>query len=83
MGPEFEPSVGTVSTYPRNMPAEHAGLRVLNAGNRFHEGRQPGHRTWSLRQTTTEGKLVLSCKHLPPVKSKNAGDFVGKTEKTS
>lgn len=56
MGSTFEPTVGTVSTHPRNMPAEHAELPVWNAENWFYEDWQPGHRIRSLRRTIAEGE---------------------------
>ncbi|WP_420410092.1 MaoC family dehydratase [Hoeflea sp.] len=56
MGPTFEPTVGTVSTHPRNMPAEHGELPVWNAENWFYEDWQPGHRIRSLRRTIAEGE---------------------------
>ena len=56
MGSLFEPTVGTVSTHPRNMPEEHADLPVWNAENWFYEDWQPGHRIRSLRRTMSEGE---------------------------
>jgi hypothetical protein len=83
MGPTFESKVGTVNSHPSNIPAEHEDLPVWNADNRFHEDWQPVPRIRSLRRTIAESELALSREHLPTVKYKRAGDFAGRTEKTS
>jgi len=59
MGSTFEPTVGTASTHPRNMPRAHAELPVWNAENWFYEDWQPGHRIRSLRRTIAEGESHL------------------------
>ena len=59
MAAPFDPTVGTVSTHPRNMPEGQAGLPGWNAGNGFYEDWQPGHRIRPLSRTIAEGESHL------------------------
>lgn len=56
---DFAPTVGVVSTHPRNMPADHAALPVWNAENWFYEDWPVGQKIRSLRRTMAEGDSHL------------------------
>jgi acyl dehydratase len=53
------PTVGVSSTFPKDMPTEHAAIPVWNAENWFYEDFEVGHRIRSLRRTIAEGESHL------------------------
>jgi acyl dehydratase len=55
---EFPPSVGTSSTFPKNMPEDHAALPVWNAENWYYEDWPVGQKIRSLRRTISEGESM-------------------------
>jgi len=56
---EFASTVGVHSTFPTDMPAEHAELPVWNAENWFYEDWPVGQKIRSLRRTLAEGESHL------------------------
>ncbi|PYE25936.1 acyl dehydratase [Rhizobium sp. PP-CC-3A-592] len=55
----FQPTVGVESTFPSDMPADHAGLPVWNAENWFYEDWPVGQKIRSLRRTLGESDSHL------------------------
>ncbi len=55
----YASTIGTASTHPADMPADHADIPVWNSENWFYEDWQPGHRIRSLRRTIAEGESHL------------------------
>ena len=53
------PTVGVSSTYPTDMPANHAAIPVWNAENWFYEDWPTGQKIRSLRRTMAEGDSHL------------------------
>ena len=53
------PTVGVSSTFPKDMPAEHAEIPVWNAENWFYEDWPVGQKIRSLRRTMAEGDSHL------------------------
>ena len=53
------PTVGVSSTFPKDMPADHAALPVWNAENWFYEDWPVGQKIRSLRRTMSEGDSHL------------------------
>jgi acyl dehydratase len=53
------PTVGVLSTFPKDMPADHAVLPVWNAENWFYEDWPVGQKIRSLRRTMSEGDSHL------------------------
>jgi len=56
---QSQPTVGISSTFPADMPADHAAIPVWNAENWFYEDWQVGHKIRSLRRTMAEGDSHL------------------------
>jgi len=55
----FAPTVGVASTFPTDMPADHAAIPVWNAENWFYDDFLPGQKIRSLRRTISEGESHL------------------------
>jgi len=56
--PPHAATVGVSSTYPKDMPADHAEIPVWNAENWFYEDFEIGHKIRSLRRTISEGESM-------------------------
>ena len=54
-----QPTVGVSSTFPADMPADHAAIPVWNAENWFYEDWPVGQKIRSLRRTIAEGDSHL------------------------
>ena len=51
-------TIGTSSTHPKSMPADHAALPVWNSENWFYEDWDVGKKIRSLRRTISEGESM-------------------------
>jgi acyl dehydratase len=58
MSAPYTATVGIQSTYPTDMPSNHAEIPVWNAENWFYEDFEIGHKIRSLRRTISEGESM-------------------------